>query len=177
MSFKISEFIFKKILRWKMIGTISSTTKKCVIIGAPHTSWHDFYIAVLFRNIVGVSINFIGKKKLFKPPFGFFFRYMGGVPVDRSQNQNLVETIASIFATKDEFRIAISPEGTRKKVDTWKTGFYYIAKTANVPIVMMTFDFGKKQIKVSQPYHLTDDKEKDFQYFFEFYKGVIGKRY
>src|SRR5690606_37892601 len=111
----------------------------------------------------GIKINFIGKDSLFKGPFGFIFRSLGGTPVDRSKSNNLVDAIVNVFNEKEEFRLALSPEGTRKKIAQWKTGFYYIAKGANVPIVMATLDFSKKQVKISEPFYTTDDKEKDFK--------------
>jgi 1-acyl-sn-glycerol-3-phosphate acyltransferase len=123
----------------------------------------------------GVLINFIGKASLFNGPFGFFFRSLGGTPVDRSKNNNLVDAIVDIFNAKEEFRLGLSPEGTRKKVNTWKTGFYYIAKGANVPIVMATLDFQNKKIKISEPYYTTTDKEKDFAFLRGFYLNVKGK--
>ena len=172
----ISKFIFKTILGWKLVGVFPKDLKKYVIIAAPHTSWQDFPIGILARNSSGIKINFIGKDSLFKGPFGFVFRSLGGTPVDRSQNNNLVDAIVDVFNSKEEFRLALSPEGTRKKVERWKTGFYYIAKGAKVPIVMATLDFGKKQVKISEPYHPTDDIEKDFEYFKSFYKGVLGKK-
>ena len=86
----------------------------------------------------------------------------------------MVDAIVQIFEKKEEFRLGISPEGTRKKVMNWKTGFYYIAKGANVPIVMATLDFEHKQIKFSEPYETTNNKEKDFEYFHAFFKGVKG---
>jgi hypothetical protein len=87
----------------------------------------------------------------------------------------MVDAIVQIFENKKEFRLGISPEGTRKKVAAWKTGFYYIAKGAKVPIVMATLDFENKQIKFSEPYDTTNDKEKDFKHFHAFFKGVKGK--
>ena len=172
---KIARFILYKILGWKLVGNFSIDIKKYVVIAAPHTSWMDFPIAILARMSSGVMINFIGKDSLFKSPFGFFFRALGGTPVDRSKNNNLVDAIVQIFNNKEEFRLGLSPEGTRKKVDKWKTGFYYIAKGANVPIVMATLDFENKQIKISEPYFTTDNKEEDFNVFYTFYKNVKGK--
>ena len=87
----------------------------------------------------------------------------------------MVDAIVQIFDNKEEFRLGISPEGTRKKVSKWKTGFYYIAKGAKVPIVMATLHFENKQIKFSDPYDTTDNKEKDFKHFHNFFKGVKGK--
>lgn len=172
---RFSKFIFLRILGWKLTGNFPSHLKKYVVIAAPHTSWHDFYIAILARNVSGEKINFIGKNSLFKGPFGFFFRALGGTPVDRTQSNNLVDAIVQIFNSKEEFRLGLSPEGTRKKVDKWKTGFYYIAKGANVPIVMATLDFGKKEVKVSDPYTITDAIEKDLAFFHNYYKDVKGK--
>ena len=172
---KLSKFIFTQILGWKLIGDFPKHLKKYVVIAAPHTSWKDFPIAILARNYSGEKVNFIGKNSLFKGPFGFIFRALGGTPVDRSQNSNMVDAIVQIFDNKEEFRLGISPEGTRKKVAKWKTGFYYIAKGAKVPIVMATLDFENKQIKFSEPYDTTDDKEKDFKHFHNFFKGVKGK--
>jgi len=172
----ISKFIFKIILGWKLVGNFPKNLKKYVIIAAPHTSWQDFPIGILARNTSGIKINFIGKDSLFKGPFGFIFRSLGGTPVDRSQSNNLVDAIVDVFNSKEEFRLALLPEGTRKKVERWKTGFYYIAKGAKVPIVMATLDFGKKQVKISEPYYPTDDIQKDFEYFKSFYIDVLGKK-
>ncbi len=167
----ISKFIFYKILGWKFVGQYPKNLKKSVIIGAPHTSWRDFPIGVMFKYIQA-DLNFVGKKSLFDSPFGFFFRWMGGIPVDRSKRTNLVDKIIEIFNQREEFRLAISPEGTRKEVKEWKTGFYYIAKGAEVPIVMITLDFANKQVAISEPYYPTEDKEKDFEYFYNFYKDI-----
>ena len=172
---KLSKFIFKRILGWKLVGNFPKHLKKYVVIAAPHTSWQDFPIAILARNYTGEKINFIGKSSLFNGPFGFIFRALGGTPVDRSQSTNMVDAIVKIFDNNEEFRLGISPEGTRKKVTHWKTGFYFIAKGAKVPIVMATLDFEFKQIKFSEPYYTTNSKEKEFEYFHTFFKGVKGK--
>lgn len=173
---KIARFILFNILGWKLVGDFPKEIKKYVVIAAPHTSWVDFPIAILSRMASGIMINFIGKNSLFKAPFGFIFRALGGTPVDRSKSNNLVDAIVQLFHKKEEFRLGLSPEGTRKKVDKWKTGFYYIAKGANVPIVMATLDFEKKQVKFSDPYYTTDNKDKDFEVFYSFFKDVKGKK-
>jgi 1-acyl-sn-glycerol-3-phosphate acyltransferase len=171
----LSKFILFTILRWKIVNDFPKELKKYVVIAAPHTSWVDFPIAILSRMASGVMINFIGKNSLFNGPFGFFFRSLGGTPVDRSKSNNLVEAIIDIFNSKEEFRLGLSPEGTRKKVDKWKTGFYYIAKGAKVPIVMATLDFKNKEVKISEPYFPTENKEQDFEVFHSFFKNVKGK--
>lgn len=170
-----SSFILFRLLGWKIINDFPQDIKKYVVIAAPHTSWMDFPIAILSRMTLGTMVNFIGKGSLFKGPFGFLFRLLGGTPVDRSQNNNLVDSIVQLFNSKEEFRLGLSPEGTRKKVTKWKTGFYYIAKGANVPIVMATLDFGNKQIKISKAYTLTEDMDTDFKHFHAFFSDVKGK--
>ena len=127
------------------MNAFPSDLKKYIIIVAPHTSWVDFPLGVLAKTAYGINGNYIGKHTLFKPPYGFFFRALGGTPVDRSKSTNMVEAIIDIFNTKENFILALSPEGTRKKLDKWKTGFYFVAKGAKVPIVMVGFDFCFKE--------------------------------
>ena len=170
----LASFIYFRLMGWKLIGAFPDIPK-CVVIVAPHTSWVDFVVGLLVRKIVGFEINFIGKKSLFKPPFGWLFRKLGGTPVDRFKNEDTVASISRIFRSRDEFRLALSPEGTRKKVNNWRTGFYYIAKSAAVPIVMVAFDYGKKEVKISAPVYPTDDREGDFKIYLNFYRGVEGK--
>ncbi|WP_378187741.1 1-acyl-sn-glycerol-3-phosphate acyltransferase [Aquimarina sp. W85] len=173
---KVSSFIYHKILGWKIIGDFSAdTVKKCVVIAVPHTSWHDFYIGLLLRQICGIKISFMAKKELFRWPLGVYFRKVGGIALDRTPGQNKVEAIAKEFEKRDELRLTLAPEGTRKKVTEWKTGFYFIAKAANVPIIMVTFDFEKKQNHISKPFYPTDDMEEDLALMYKFFEGVQGK--
>jgi len=170
-----SRFILYTILGWKTKGNFPKHLKKYIIIAAPHTHWFDFPLGIAIEWAEGVSANYIGKASLFKPPFGFIFKWLGGTPVNRSESTNKVQAIVNIFNSKEKFILALSPEGTRKKVDKWKTGFYYIAKGANVPIIMVTLNFKDKEIKISEPYYLTDNMEKDFNFFYNYYKDVVGK--
>jgi len=172
---RFASFILYTGLGWKLDGDFPREPKKYVVIAAPHTSWLDFPISILARMSSGIMINFVGKKSLFKWPFGYFFKILGGTPVDRSKTNNLVDAIVEIFHKKEVFRLALSPEGTRKKVTDWKTGFYYISKGANVPIVMATLDFENKKLKISEPYYTTDNKDKDFAFIKGFYLNVKGK--
>lgn len=157
-----------------MVGTFPGHLKKFVIAVVPHTSFVDFFLGVLVRAVWKEAINWIGKKSLFKPPFGWFFRRMGGAPIDRSQKNDTVSSTVQIFNERDVFRLTIAPEGTRQKVGRWKTGFYYIALSAEVPIVLVAFDFGKKQIKISEPYTPTGDIDADFEVYRKFFEGVEG---
>jgi 1-acyl-sn-glycerol-3-phosphate acyltransferase len=174
----LSKFIYFKLLGWKVVGNTNlskNSIKKAVIIAAPHTSWHDFYMGVLLRSVLNVKTNFVGKKELFVFPIGWMFRALGGAPIDRFTKENKVQAIAKLFKNREEFRMAMSPEGTRKKVNKWRTGFYYIAKEANVPIIMFTLDFENKQNKISEPFYPTNDIDKDFEFMHAFFKDVKGK--
>lgn len=157
-----------------MIGSFPKLDK-CVVIVVPHTSWIDFFLGLLVRRVLNEEINYIAKKSLFKPPLGWYFKWMGGAPIDRSHNNDAVNAISKIFKERKKFRLALSPEGTRKKVAQWKTGFYYIAKSAQVPILMIAFDYGRKQVKISEPQYPSDTKEKDFEIYQRFFNGVKGK--
>lgn len=170
-----ARFLLYTLLGWKTKGSFPRHLKKYIIIAAPHTHWMDFPLGILVKWAEQLPANYIGKSSLFKPPFGFIFKWLGGAPVDRSKNNNMVEAIIDIFNARDQFILGMSPEGTRKKVTNWKTGFYYIAKGANVPIVMATLDFRNKQVKISDPYYIRDSKESDFKNFHNYFEGVIGK--
>ncbi|QAA81039.1 acyltransferase [Aequorivita sp. H23M31] len=171
-----AKFLFFNVMGWRIQGNFDPAIKKAVIIVVPHTSWHDFYIGVFTRRILNIQINFIGKSELFRWPFGAYFRWMGGVPLDRTSGQNKVEAIAEIFSDKEEFRLALAPEGTRKKVLEWKTGYYYIARAANVPIIPVAFDYTTKSVIIHQPFYPTGNIESDSERLRQYYKGVIGKK-
>ncbi len=160
---------------WKIEGTIDENIKKCVLMVIPHTSWHDFYLGIFTRGITGIEMNYIAKKELFRFPFGFYFRWMGGAPVDRTGSLNKVDAIAKIFENHNEFRLAIAPEGTRKKVTELKSGFYYIACKANVPIVPAAFDFGRKTVNIGKPFYPTSNYENDLKILLKHFGGAIGK--
>lgn len=144
------------------------------MIVVPHTSWMDFITGVFARGSIGLEMHYVAKKELFVFPVGAWFRWMGGTALDRQKNENKVEAIANIFKNRKVFRLAIAPEGTRKKVYSWKTGFYYIALKANVPIIAVAFDYGRKEVKIAEPFYPTGNKEEDFKTLEANYKGVTG---
>lgn len=160
---------------WKIEGTIEPSIQKCVMIVVPHTSWHDFYLGIFTRGILELEMNFVGKKELFQFPFGYYFRWMGGAALDRTGGLNRVEAIAKVFENRKTFRLAIAPEGTRKKVNVWKTGFYYISLQANVPIVPVVFDWGLKTVKLHKPFNPSGNIELDIPLLQAYYKDVKGK--
>jgi len=161
---------------WKISGKFNPDIKKAVIIVVPHTSWHDFYVGVFTRRISKTKIHWVGKQELFKWPMGWYFRWMGGSPLDRTSGQNKVEAITQIFNNKEGFRLTLAPEGTRKKVDQWKTGYYYIALAAKVPIIPISFDYKTKTVTINEPFHPTGDIEADTVVLRSYYDGVVGKK-
>lgn len=173
----LSKFIYYKLIGWKIAGGFPKEIKKYIIIVAPHTSGLDFFVGILVRAILPEIENakYLGKKELFKPPFGWIFKATGGYPVDRTKHTNLVDAIVDIFDNKEEFVIALAPEGTRKQVDKLKTGFYYIAKKADIPIVMVGFDYKKKEVFVHEPFNTSEDFENDMEKIMTFFRGITGK--
>ena len=175
MKKQIYKLIFFKLMGWKIVGNIDESVKKCVMMVMPHTSAHDFYLGIFTRGITGLEMNFVGKKELFRFPFGPYFRYMGGEPLDRSGGLNKVDSIAAIFKRREVFRLAVAPEGTRNKVTELKTGFYFIAMKANVPIIPVAFDFGKKEVSLGKPLFPSGNIDADMQILKQHYIGVKGK--
>jgi 1-acyl-sn-glycerol-3-phosphate acyltransferase len=158
------------------LGAFPVREKKYVVIVAPHTSNWDFVIGVLYRSVLRLeSARYLGKKELFEPPFGFIFRWLGGTPVDRFSNQNMVDQVVKIFNEKDEFALALSPEGTRKRVERLRTGFYNIARKADVPIVMVALDFEHKQVIFAEPFKPTGNQAQDFEKILAFFRPIKGK--
>ena len=171
----ICKIIFK-IFRWKILGKFSKVPKYIIAV-APHTSFYDFFIGILVRNIINEKINFIGKKELFGPLTGWFFRALGGVPVDRNSKKDTVSSIVEIFNKRKKFKLAIAPEGTRKKVKKWKTGFYYIALKAKIPILPVAFDYNNKNVIVHSLFYPTGNIEEDFKNLYKKYKNVLSYRF
>ena len=129
-----------RILGWKITGDYPYGIKKCIIAVIPHTSNWDFPLGLLTRGSLNENITFYGKKSLFRFPFAGLFKWLGGIPVDRSKNNNFVDAVIQLYNERDELITVISPEGTRGKVETLKSGFYYIAKGAKIPIILCKFD-------------------------------------
>ena len=171
----IYKFIFLRLMGWKIVGEIDKKLEKCVFIVIPHTSWFDFFIGIFTRGIIEVELNWLGKKELFGFPLGWYFRYMGGAPLDRKGGLNLVDSIAQVFESRKIFRLGLSPEGTRKKVTELKTGFYYIAEKAKVPIIPVAFNYGKKEVNFGSSFYTTGDIVADLKILLPHFKDVVGK--
>ena len=171
----ICKIIFR-VFRWKILGEFSKVPKYIIAV-APHTSFYDFFIGILVRNIINEKINFVGKKELFGPVTGWFFRILGGVPVDRNSKKDTVSSIVEIFNERKKFKLAIAPEGTRKKVKKWKTGFYYIALKAKIPIIPVAFDYSNKNVIVHSLFYPSGNIEEDFKKLYKKYKNVLSYRF
>lgn len=163
-----------KVFGWKVIDEIPDDLPKYIVAVAPHTSWKDFFLGLLVRASIDRKISFLGKKELFSFPFGGLLKWMGGIPVDRKQKTGLVDQVAAIFHSKEKFAIAIAPEGTRRKVTDLKSGFYYMAVKAGVPVIPCLFDYKNKVVHFMLPFYTTSDHHKDLDALWAIYSGVEG---
>jgi 1-acyl-sn-glycerol-3-phosphate acyltransferase len=165
-----------KLCGWKVTGTFPSGVRKYIIAVAPHTSNWDFLVGIAARSILHIErAKFLGKSQLFRPPFGWLFRQLGGYPVERGSSHDMVKNVAELFRSHEDFVLAIAPEGTRKKVEKLRTGFYYIAKEAQVPIFPVGFDFKKKEVVIGPPLYPGQDVDADFEKLRAFYRTITGR--
>jgi len=163
-----------KLAGWRIDVTMPRA-KKFVLIGAPHTSNWDFPLALLCFWSVQKPITWVAKKQLFTGPFKYFFKALGGIPVDRSVHTGFIEQIVSQFDHKEEMILCLAPEGTRAKTEYWKTGFYYIALTAKVPVCLGYIDYAKHTMGFAETILPSGDLEKDFAQIKMFYQDKTGK--
>jgi len=170
----ISKLYFK-LSGWNTVGSIPQNVKKCIIIGAPHTSNWDFIYARLALYIFGYKINYLIKDSMFKNPIAaWFFKITGGIPVNRNKSTNLTGELAQLLKTADILYLAIPPEGTRKRVSKWKTGFYRIAIDCNIPIVLAFLDYKKKQAGFMKLLYPTGNMIEDFKLIESFYSPEMA---
>lgn len=170
----IAKFILW-ITGWKITGEYPHHLKKFVLCAVPHTSNWDLALGILARNALDTDIKFVAKHTLFVPPFGTLFKWLGGFPVDRRKKGNFVDTMIDVFNSHDEFRFNVAAEGTRDKTEGFKSGFYYIALGANVPIVCSKLNYAKKELHFGNVFYPTGDKEKEIKELEDYFKGVHGK--
>ncbi len=160
---------------WKLEKNLPPE-KKFVIIAAPHTSNWDFLFFLLYVWAIGHKIKWGGKHTLFKPPFGFILKKVGGIPINRREKTNFVDKMIKEIKKSENFVITITPEGTRSVANRWKTGFYYIARGANVPIALGYIDYKHKLVGIAKYYYPSDNLEEDMKMLTEFYKDKVGKK-
>lgn len=137
---------------------------KCIIVLAPHTSNWDFFYGLLYRSTLGIKAKFLIKDFWFRFPFGFFMERIGGVAVNRREHNNMTDELARLFEDNESLHLAITPEGTRKPNENWKTGFYHIATKAQVPVALAYIDYKHKVVGISQIFNLTGNKERDLMH-------------
>lgn len=148
------------LLGWRVEGEIPNL-KKMVMIAAPHTSNWDFIIAMSVKLALGLYANWMMKKEAFLWPLGSLWKNMGGIPIDRRSPKGISEQIVEWFQTHDQVIVGITPEGTRKKVEKWKTGFLRIANAAQVPILIVAWDYPNKTVVFDSVFETTGDTESD----------------
>lgn len=159
---------------WKVQGNFPDE-KKIVVVSAPHTSMWDFVIGRLFLYQYPIKPKFLIKKELFFFPFGYLMKKIGGIPVNRSCKTDIIEQVIEKFNHSEHMVLVITPEGTRQNVKDWKTGFYYIARGANVPILPSYFDYKHKIIGIGELFYPSDNIIDDIAHIKDFVKDIHPK--
>lgn len=163
-----------RLIDWRVEGNLPDLPK-LVIIVAPHTSNWDFFVAILHDFALDLKVSWWGKDSIFVWPVSLLLRRLGGIPVRRSASHNAVSQIVQAFAHREQLVFALAPEGTRKKVTAWRSGFYYIAQGARVPIVMVALDYGRHRLIFSDALWPTGDYEIDLAAIKTFFAGVTPR--
>lgn len=149
---------------------------KCVVVFYPHTSNWEFPIGLLAKWASGIHFRYVGKEALFRWPFGGMFRRWGGIPVNRRASTGFIGQMRDEFARHDDFRLAIAPEGTRSRTEFWKSGFYHLARAADVPVALGFIDYPRKQVGVGAYVELSGDPVADMRRIAAFYADKRGHR-
>lgn len=163
-----------KIIRWRVIGSLPRDHKKYVLIVAPHTSNWDFFLFVLAVSVLRLKPSVLIKSTLFVGPLGWFLRYCGAIPVNRTQASSLVNYIADIYSEREEFVLIITPEGTRSANPNWKLGFHHVASTAKVPILIVYVDSAIRTIGIEGMMEPSEDIDADLSKIKKFFDGKSG---
>ena len=158
---------------WQKTGQVPSA-RNVVIIAAPHTSNWDFIFLLAAAYSFGISVNWLGKDSLFRSPLGPILRFLGGVPVDRSKRNNLVQSLSAQIELGSGISLVIPPSGTRRKTEYWKSGFYQIARAAQIPLVCGYLDYKKKEAGLGLSF-LPNNLSSDMNRIREFYEPIVGK--
>jgi 1-acyl-sn-glycerol-3-phosphate acyltransferase len=166
---------FLRILGWRFRGSVPNVAK-AVLIVAPHTSNWDFFVGVAAMFALGLRVDFLGKHSLFFEPLGSIMRWLGGIAVDRRTTSGVVDQTVALIASRDQILLGLSPEGTRSSVERWKSGFYFIADRAGVPIVPASLDYGRREIRIGEAFETTGELEADLPHLLGFFSGIAGKR-
>ena len=162
-----------KVIGWRIAGEKPSYPKY-ILAAAPHTSNWDFGLLVLVCFSLRLDAHWMGKDALFMQPFKRLMIWLGGIPIDRSKANNVVDQMSDYFHSVEKLAVIIPPEGTRSKVERWKTGFYHIAIQSEVPVVLAFIDASTKEVGFGPTFIPTGDLEKDMLEIREFYKTKTG---
>lgn len=171
---KLSRYILK-LWGFKITGVDVHAYPKKIFAVAPHTSNWDFPLGILVRSAMNLKIRFLGKDSLFKPPYGWIFRALGGIPVVRTKATNFVEDTVNTLNKYNEISLALAPEGTRKRVEVFRTGFYWMAVKSEIPLFLVKFDWGNKIVDFSGPFPISGNIEVDLPKIEEHFRHVQGK--
>lgn len=167
---------FLKATGWKIQGQLPADGRKSVLIAAPHTSNWDLPYTLMVAFALRLNVYWMGKQSIFKPPFRRLMLWLGGIPIQRESSNNVVEaSIVAIQKADGPVQLIVPPEGTRSKARYWKTGFYYIALGAQVPIVMAYMDYARKESGLGPVFEPTGDIEADMEKIQAFYAPFKGK--
>lgn len=167
---------YLRLAGWKVLGSLPPEASRSVFIAAPHTSNWDLPYTLMVAFVLRLNVHWMGKASIFRFPFGGLMRWLGGIAVDRSKSNNLVAASASaITQASGALQLIVPPEGTRSKVRYWRTGFYHIAQTAQVPIVMAYMDYTRKISGLGPVFYPTGDLEADMRTIKAFYAPFKGK--
>lgn len=164
-----------RLMRWRVEGEFPDL-RKFIIIIAPHTSNWDFIAALFCDLALDLEAGFLAKHSIFVGPFGRWLKSLGGIPVVRSASHNIVSQVAAEFARRDRMVLAIAPEGTRRKVQSWKSGYWYIARAAGVPILPVGLDFGRRAAVIGPLREATDSLENDEAAFRAFFATIVPRK-
>ncbi|MGB2281378.1 MAG: lysophospholipid acyltransferase family protein [Pseudomonadales bacterium] len=171
---RVISIVMLKIIRWRVIGSLPEGQRKYVLIVAPHTSNWDFILFVFAVSVLRLQPSVLIKSTLFVGPLGWFLRYCGAIPVNRTQANSLVDYIAGIYAEREEFVLIITPEGTRSANPNWKRGFHHVARQAEVPVLVVYVDSAIRTIGIEGLMDPSDDVDADINKLKQFYDSKSG---
>lgn len=164
-----------KLMGWRIEGQLPALDK-FVAIGAHHTSNWDFVIFIALKFVLRLNARWFGKHSIFRWPFGGLMRAWGGIPIRRDRQLNTVEQAVQAFRDNREFILVLSPEGTRKKVERWKMGFYHIALGAGVPIVLGALDYQNRRVVIGPTFQPSGDEQADLAAMLAFFRPYVPKK-
>ncbi|MCX7139652.1 MAG: lysophospholipid acyltransferase family protein [Proteobacteria bacterium] len=176
VALRFGSIAFLRLTGWRIEGELPAGARKCVLIAAPHTSNWDLPYTLMAAFALRLNVYWMGKSSIFRPPFGALMRWLGGISVRREEAHNLVAaSVAALNATDGPVQLIVPPEGTRSKTRRWKTGFYYIALGADLPILLAYMDYARKRVGLGPVFQPTGDIDRDMASIKAFYAPLRGK--